>query len=82
MTADCPVTSGCVGNATWPRWVDKHTGMCKTLLSLDPLDDAKVWTAFNAAVGSARAANQNGDDRTWDQLQTDAIVDHITRPHR
>ncbi len=32
------------------RWVDKHTGMCKTLLSLDPLDDAKVWTAFNAAI--------------------------------
>ncbi len=63
------------------RWVDKHTGMCKTLLSLDPLDDAKLWTAFNAAIGrTARAVNQDGDDRTWDQLQTDAIVDHITRP--
>ncbi len=62
------------------RWVDKHTGMCKTLLSLDPLDDAKVWTAFNAAIGAARAVNQDGDERTWDQLQTDAIVDHITRP--
>jgi Domain of unknown function (DUF222) len=61
------------------RWVDKHTGMCKTLLSLDPLDDAKVWTAFNAAVGAARAVNQDGDERSWDQLQTDAIVDHITR---
>ena len=23
------------------RWVDKHTGMCKTLLTLDPLDDAE-----------------------------------------
>ena len=55
--------------------------MCKTLLTLDPLDDAKVWTAFNAAVGSVRAASQDGDERTWDQLQTDAIVDHITRPH-
>ena len=62
------------------RWVDKQTGMCKTLLSLDPLDDAKVWTAFNTAVASARAANQDDDNRSWDQLQTDAIVDHITRP--
>jgi Domain of unknown function (DUF222) len=61
------------------RWVDKHSGMCKTLLSLDPLDDAKVWTAFNAAVAAARAANQHDDERTWDQLQADAIVDHITR---
>ncbi len=61
------------------RWVDKHTGMCKTLLSLDPLDDAKVWTAFHAAIGAARAVNQDGDERSWDQLQTDAIVDHITR---
>ena len=61
------------------RWVDRHSGMCKTLLTLDPLDDAKVWTAFNAAVAAARAVDQDGDDRTWDQLQTDAIVDHITR---
>ena len=63
------------------RWVDKHTGMCKTLLSLDPLDDAKMWSALNAAVATARAANQDGDARTWDQLQADAIVDHITRQH-
>jgi hypothetical protein len=61
------------------RWVDRHSGMCKTLLSLDPLADAKVWTAFNAAVAAARAANQHDDERTWDQLQADAIVDHITR---
>ena len=61
------------------RWIDKHTGMHKTLLTLDPLDDAKVWTAFNTAVSGARAVNQDGDERSWDQLQTDAIVDHITR---
>ena len=41
----------------------------------------KVWSALNAAVGSARAASHNDDERTWDQLQSDAIVDHITRPH-
>jgi Domain of unknown function (DUF222) len=44
------------------RWTDKRSGMCKTLLSLDPLDDAKVWTAFNAAVAAARSANQHDDD--------------------
>jgi hypothetical protein len=50
------------------------------MLSLDPLDDAKVWTAFNAAISAARAVNQDGDERSWDQLQADAVVDHITRP--
>ena len=60
------------------RWVDKHTGMCKTLLSLDPLADATAWTAINAAVAAARSANQHDDDRSWDQLQADVVVDLLT----
>ena len=60
------------------RWVDKHTGMCKTLLSLDPLADAQAWTAINAALAAARAANQQNDERTWDQLQADIVVDLLT----
>ena len=60
------------------RWVDKHTGMCKTLLSLDPLADAKAWTAINAAMATARNADQRDDDRTWDQLQADVVVDLLT----
>ena len=60
------------------RWVDKHTGMCKTLLSLDPLADAKAWSAINAAVATARNADQSDDDRTWDQLQADVVVDLLT----
>jgi Domain of unknown function (DUF222)/HNH endonuclease len=60
------------------RWVDKHTGMCKTLLSLDPLADAQAWTAINAAVAAARSANQHDDDRSWDQLQADVVVDLLT----
>jgi hypothetical protein len=60
------------------RWVDKHTGMHKTLLSLDPLADAKVWTAINAATATARAADQSDDDRMWDQLQADVVVDLLT----
>ena len=60
------------------RWVDKHTGMCKTLLSLDPLADAQAWTAINAAMAAARAASQKDDGRTWDQLQADVVVDLLT----
>ena len=45
------------------RWVDRHSGMCKTLLSLDPLDDAKVWAAYNTAIASARR-RQAGRRRT------------------
>ncbi len=60
------------------RWVDKHTGMCKTLLSLDPLADAKAWSAINAAIATARQADQRDDDRSWDQLQADVVVDLLT----
>ncbi len=60
------------------RWVDKHTGMCKTLLSLDPLADAQAWTAINAALAAARGANRQNDERTWDQLQADIVVDLLT----
>jgi hypothetical protein len=57
------------------RWVDRHSGTCKTLLSLDPLADATAWTAINAAVAAARSADQRDDERTWDQLQADVVVD-------
>jgi hypothetical protein len=59
------------------RWVDRHSGMCKTLVSVDPLADATVWTAINAAVAAARTTNQRDDDRTWDQLQADVVVELI-----
>jgi hypothetical protein len=60
------------------RWVDRHSGMCKTLLSLDPLADAMAWTAINAAIATARSADQRDDERTWDQLQADVVVDLLT----
>jgi hypothetical protein len=60
------------------RWNDRHTGMCHTKLSLDPLADAQVWTSINAALAAARVAEQSADDRTWDQLQADVVVDLIT----
>jgi hypothetical protein len=59
------------------RWTDRDSGMCNTKLSLDPLADATVWTAINAAVAAARAGLQSDDQRTFDQLQADVVVDLI-----
>ncbi len=59
------------------RWVDRQTGMCKTLLELDPEADAKVSAALSAALAAARAKPQDADTN-WDHLQVDALVDLIT----
>jgi Domain of unknown function (DUF222)/HNH endonuclease len=60
------------------RWVDTGSGMCKTLLALDPLADAQAWASINAAVASARADGRRDDDRSWDQLRADVVVDLLT----
>jgi hypothetical protein len=36
------------------RWIDRQTGMCKTLLELDPESDGKVSAALDAALATAR----------------------------
>lgn len=59
------------------RWVDRQSGMCKTLIELDAEADAAMWTAIGAAVGAARNNQQPGDDRSYDQLQADTVVDLI-----
>lgn len=59
------------------RWVDRQTGMCKTLIELDAETDATMWTAMNAAIAAARADKQAAD-LTFDQLQADAVVNLIT----
>ena len=59
------------------RWVDRQTGMCKTLLELDPETDARVAAAFDAAVAAARA-RQQGDDVDFEHLRADALVELIT----
>jgi hypothetical protein len=58
------------------RWIDRTTGMCHTHLELDPESDAKV----SAALGEAIAAERSKADgeRTWEQLQADALVGLIT----
>ena len=59
------------------RWVDRQTGMCKTLIELEAETDGAMWTAINAAIAAARADNEDAD-LTFDQLQTDAVVNLIT----
>jgi hypothetical protein len=60
------------------RWVDRQSGMCKTLIELDAEADARMWTAINAAVAATRNDRQPDDDRTHDQIQADTVVDLIT----
>ncbi len=55
------------------RWVDKTTGMRLSLLELDPVSDATVWSAIDAQLASLRKAD--GNARTpWKRTQVDAVV--------
>lgn len=59
--------------STVKRWVDSVTGMHHTHLELDPLRDAKLWSAINAQLATER--RRDGNRRTpWSQLQVDAVV--------
>jgi hypothetical protein len=62
------------------RWVDAETGMCITRLALDPLTDAEVWTAINAAVGDAQADldRERVEPPAWGQLAADVTAGSIT----
>ena len=51
--------------------------MCHTHLQVDPETDARIATALDAAVATARAAAQ-GDDVDFDHLKADALVGLIT----
>jgi len=60
-------------NSSVKRWTDKRTGMHNTLLSLDPVRDAELWTAVNAKLASLRQAD--GTNATpWEQLKVDAFI--------
>jgi hypothetical protein len=59
------------------RWVDRTSGMHKTLLELDPLADAAVGAALHAATLDARSRLLD-PTACWDHVQADALVDLIT----
>jgi hypothetical protein len=62
------------------RWVDADTGMCITRIALDPLTDAEMWTAINAAVRATQADldQHNIAAPAWGQLAADVTVGLIT----
>ena len=62
------------------RWVDKDTGMHKTLIECDPVTDRAIWAAIQTARGRLRRRDQQtGGARTsWDRLTVDAVVDAVT----
>ena len=55
------------------RWVDRTTGMHKTLISLDPLRDSQIWKVINAEVGRRRQQRHDRGDarRPFAALQAD-----------
>ena len=64
-------------NSSVRKWTNKVTGMCNTLLSLDPVRDAELWTAVNAKLASLRQADgTNGTP--FDQLQVEAFITTVT----
>ncbi len=55
------------------RWVEKSTGMCKTLIELDPIRDAAFHSAHQAQLARLRAESGQADV-PFAQLQCDALV--------
>ena len=64
------------------RWVDKTTGMHKTLIEADPVTDRILWAAIQRSRAELRRRDQKtGGQRTsWDRLTVDALVDAVTDP--
>lgn len=59
------------------RWVDRGTGMHHTLLELDPLRDAALWTAIDTQLAADRSVN--GNSKTpWSELRVQAVVNAVT----
>jgi hypothetical protein len=61
------------------RWVDKQTGMHKTLIECDPVTDRQIWSAIQGARGRLRRRNQQtGAKSSWDRLTVDALVEAVS----
>ncbi len=55
------------------RWVDRETGMHKTLIELDPISDREFWSAVQRERGSLRSRTSTRD-RSWDRLTVDGLL--------
>lgn len=61
------------------RWVDKVTGMHKTLIECDPLTDRTIWSAVQRTRGRLRQRDHqtSGPKPTWDRLTVDSFADAL-----
>lgn len=57
------------------RWIDRQTGMHKTLVECDPLTDRQIWSAIQRERDRLRRrSQQTGEKPSWDRLTVDALV--------
>jgi hypothetical protein len=61
------------------EWVDKTTGMHKTLLELDPVRAASLKLAVNAHLNQLRRQPGN-KERPYDELRVEAFLLAVTQP--
>ena len=55
------------------RWRDVETGMCMTLIALDPIRDAMLKTAFDAHLNALRADGSTSG-MAWRQVEVEAFM--------
>jgi len=62
------------------RWVDKVTGMHKTLIEADPLTDRTLWAAIQTCRRrrQRKARTATGPRPSFDRLTVDALVDAVS----
>lgn len=59
------------------RWIDRETGMHKTLIEMDPESDRRFWSAVQRQRNLIRARTTNRQV-SWDRLTVDAVVDAVS----
>ena len=55
------------------RWIDRQTGIRKTLIELDPVRDGLLWAGIKAAKARIRRS-PGGDQLSWEQQQVEAVI--------
>jgi hypothetical protein len=58
------------------RWVDRDTGMHKTLIEMDPLSDRRFWSSIQRQRNQIRARTTNRQT-SWDRLGVDALLEAV-----
>jgi hypothetical protein len=58
------------------RWIDRETGMHKTLIEMDPESDRRFWSAVQRQRNLIRARTTNRQV-AWDRLTVDALVEAV-----